>query len=398
MNALRCETFESFESAAEYRAQWDRFVLDVHGSIYMSFDWCRIWWEYYGQQRRLQIYVLWEGHELVGIVPMFIDRLRFAVVQLRIAKLMGSDFCQKLADPAIRDSWVEPVMERILNDLLENGKCDAVWFAPLSELCRTVTTVREVCSKNSSTLTVARSSMMSPHTVFVLPVRFDEYMESLDPHVRKDARYGVRRFAREYNLSVETCEDGDQLEHEFNLFKQMHDRQWNSQGKRGHFGSWPRATDFNVAMIRSFSKLGRVRLFRISANDHVVAYQYGYVFGDCYYWILPAREVGEEWDRLSLGVIAVVKMIEMLIPEGVRRIEAGLGHYEYKLRYGGKEYAAHALLVTRNRSAVWCRTRLYVLASRILDVVYHNIIYRRLALNCSFLRRPLWGMWVRSQM
>ena len=112
--------------------------------------------EYDGQQRRLQVFVFWAGSELAGIVPMFVDCSRLTLVQFRIAKLIGSDFCQKLADPAIRDPWAEPTIEWILNHFLGNRKCDAVWFGPLSDLYRTARTLRQICARSASTLNVAR--------------------------------------------------------------------------------------------------------------------------------------------------------------------------------------------------------------------------------------------------
>ena len=230
-----------------------------------------------------------------------------------------------------------------------------------------------------------------------LPNSYDDYIRSLSSNQRSNIGKAVRRFEKEYALSLESCEDVNQLENEFWLFKQMHDRQWNEQGKRGHFGSWPLAAEFNVALVRCLGKLGRVRLFRIMADDQVVARMYAFVFGDCSHWILAARETGEVSDRLSLGSLTTVKVIEKEISQGVRRVDAGLGHYEYKLRYRGQECAVHSLLIVRNHPISWCRTRVYVLASKMLDKMYHDLIYRRLALAWSFLRRPLWGIWIRSQ-
>ena len=67
------EVFNSFEAIS--REEWDAFVLSVEGDIYVTHDWCRIWWKHY-ENRDLRIFLFRAAGNLVGIVPVFIERLR----------------------------------------------------------------------------------------------------------------------------------------------------------------------------------------------------------------------------------------------------------------------------------------------------------------------------------
>src|SRR5438132_3516373 len=117
----------------------------------------------------------------------------------------------------------------------------------------------------------------------------------------------------------------------------MHDAQWQAEGRLGHFGDWPGAESFNRDLVAELSPLARVRFVRLWANDRVICSQFCFVFGDSCYWRLPARAPEPEWERFSLGRIGLMNMIEAMIGEGVRRVEGGAGHYEYKLQCGGRE-------------------------------------------------------------
>ncbi len=87
-------------------------------------------------------------------------------------------------------------------------------------------------------------------------------------------------------------------------------------------------------MAVELARLGRSRLITITVGEKPILYQYSYVFGDCCYWQFPARAAGEEWDRFSLGATALVVLIRSTIEEGIKRIEGGVSHYDYKTRLG----------------------------------------------------------------
>jgi hypothetical protein len=175
---------------------------------------------------------------------------------------------------------------------------------------------------------------------------------------------------------------------EFERFVPQHTAQWGCQGKPGHFGAWPDALEFNRALVQAQCKLGRTRFIRILVDNQVISSQYAFAFGDSYFWELPARATGDQWERFSLGPTGIVTMIAAGITEGRKRIEGGLAHYDYKLRLNAREHATRTfrLISARARSRV---------ASRVLNLWrlsfllgYHKIWYRRVA---PHLPRRFWG-------
>ena len=102
-----------------------------------------------------------------------------------------------------------------------------------------------------------------------------------------------------------------------------------SGGEVGHFGD-VHSEAFNDDLLTKCLAWADFALSDFSADRQVIACQYAFVFGDCCYWRLPARLPDAEWHRF--GVLGPHLMFEAFIGEGVRRVEAGVGHYDYKLQ------------------------------------------------------------------
>ncbi|MGB8040133.1 MAG: GNAT family N-acetyltransferase, partial [Pseudolabrys sp.] len=129
----------------------------------------------------------------------------------------------------------------------------------------------------------------------------------------------------------------------------------------------------------------------------VVALQYAFIFGDCCYWRLPARTVRSEFKRFALGRLGLIQLINTMIDNGVCRIEAGAGHYEYKLRLGGEEMMLRSILIAANRATSVLRARLFLRLSGIIHLTYYRIWFGRIAPHLPF-RWPLWRYWIRLRM
>ena len=116
-----------------------------------------------------------------------------------------------------------------------------------------------------------------------------------------------------------------------------------------------------------------------------------------YYWRLPARLNGEQWDRFALGRVGLMKMIEVAAAEGATAIEAGTGRYEYKEKLNAKTLPLHSVVLCRRGLAPRLRARLTLAHGDILDFAYYRLWFNRVAPRIGILRRPLWRSWIRRR-
>jgi CelD/BcsL family acetyltransferase involved in cellulose biosynthesis len=328
---------------------------------------------------------------------MFVERLWVGPVLVRVAKLVGCDHALTLCSVAIEPAHAREALRQIMEYWPGERRCDAVWFGPLTGANDTAQNVREASSAVPHAR-IIREVELGCHTTFHLPATFEEFVSSLNKRQRQNYRRDNNLLARSFKIETDVITDPAVALEEFERFCGMHERQWRAEGKLGHFGDWPGATEFNRELVREQAKLSRVRFYRLLADGQVISCQYGFRFGQSLTWRLPARPVGAQWDRFGLGRLGLMKMLEAAIGEGVRRVEAGMGHYDYKTQLGGQETPVHSLLVASTRGASPLKIKALAKLSDALHLAYYRAWFLKLSPKLRLPPRPLWRYWIRHRM
>ena len=390
---LRLRTFTSFDDARCVAEGWDDLLEQLDGTIYMSFSWCEVWWRHYGDGRELRLMTAHSGDELVAVLPMFIDRLRVPFLgRARMAKLIGSD----LVEPLVRLEVAPETFALVFRQLVEEGRADAVHFGPCSGSSPRLDIIRRGAQDGRAEVRIIRDRESgAPHTAFEMREGFDAYLRGLSTKQRSDYRRRVKRLEEAFTFEVDVVRDTEQLARELEAFVEMHQAQWTTVGKLGHFGDWPGSLEFARDLVATLSRADQVRMIRLLADGEVVSYHWCFALNGTYYWRLPARLVGERWDRFGLGRVSVMKMMEAASGEGATAIEAGTGRYEYKEQLNALTLPVHKITLCRKRLLSRLRVRFTLAYGDTLNVAYYRIWHLRFAPRIKLLRRPLWRGWVR---
>ena len=393
---LSCRVFQDFVELDGLRAEWDEAVLRLGGNVYMTYDWLRTWWEFYGKGATLRLFVFRTGDRIVAILPIYIDALGWGPVRFRVARLVGANIPPKVFGPPVPHEHSAGVLAHVFRELFAGDRCDLLSLGPVSELEEWKERLETACTEHRS-LVGRCITATGVHSVFHLPADMEEYYGALSKNERKNRRkYELRLLKKEYDTRVEVLTDPVLVADEFERFAEQHRQQWLAEGKTGHFGAWPRGLEFNRALVEAQATLGRLRFIRILANDQVIANQYVFAFGNRYYWELPSRVVDPMWERFSLGPTAIVTMLAQGIAEGIERVEGGLAHYDYKVRLGAKEYAAQTFCIVASTRPARARFALYSLARDCMAVAYHKMWYRRVMPRLlPVFWRPQSRLWLR---
>ena len=52
----------------------------------MTYDWVRVWWEFYGGGAELRLFVFFAGQSIEAVVPIYIDALSWGPLRFREAQ------------------------------------------------------------------------------------------------------------------------------------------------------------------------------------------------------------------------------------------------------------------------------------------------------------------------
>ena len=377
-----------------YRLEWDNFVESVGSDVYMSPSWCRVWWRHYG---RGELCVLEYRHlgEIVGLLPLFIETIWIFPVRLRIARLVGSDSTISVIKLALSAKHATAVLASAMRALFVTERCDIVLIAPLAGEAQRHTTISSAASMSG--ITIVRTKATGCYSCFELPDTYSDYEKSLAKRQRENLRRDQKQLGKAHKVEVEVVTDGQKLERAVIDFIEMHERQWRARNRLGHFGDWRGSESFTQDLVTTLAPLNGVRLIRLMLDGKVIAWEFLLRFGRVVHWRLPAREAGENWDKLGLGRLGLAYMLRASIDEGAAVVEGGPGHYEYKVKHGAKEYPIESYLLAASKAGR-LKGNWFALSAFVIDLVYYRLWFLRLhPLLPSWCRGPLSGLWMRRR-
>ena len=111
--------------------EWDEFIEGIDGEIFLTYDWCRIWWKYYGAGRELRIFVFRRDKAIIGILPVFLDRLGIAPLGLRVVRLVGTDHMPVTIMFPVDVKYIGVVLSRFIDELNRIYRWDLLYIGAL---------------------------------------------------------------------------------------------------------------------------------------------------------------------------------------------------------------------------------------------------------------------------
>src|ERR1700687_3903806 len=74
---LSVAQYQSWDELQALRELWNPLLFQsISDTVFLTWEWCAVWWKNYGAGRRLFVLAAWEGKEVVGIAPFYVDEVR----------------------------------------------------------------------------------------------------------------------------------------------------------------------------------------------------------------------------------------------------------------------------------------------------------------------------------
>lgn len=376
---LTVRVFTRFEDCPVTPAEWDEAVARLGGPIYQTFDWLQTWWELYGRDRQLRLFVFQTADQTVGILPFYLETFGWGPLKTTVVRLVGANIPPKTFNPPVTPEYAPAVLAGAVRHLFRADGCDLLALGPVSDAWPGSHACRRLAEQEDCLRWVS-SCRYAPHGVqtwFSLPATFEEYLKSLGSTERKNRLKRMRHLEKGRQVTTDMVADPGLVEQEFDTFVRQHARQWQAVGKGGHFTAWPQGEVYNRAQVKAQARHGRVRFFRMLVDGQVVCRRYTFLLGSTLYSELPAREVGEPWDKLGIGGISLLKFNEQVIHLGITGVDSGLGDYEHKANLGGQRIPAGVWRIT-GRGLRARRARIFLGLAQGGRFLGHKLWYRRI--------------------
>ena len=320
--------------AGEWDALLERAVVP---SLFLSWAWQRIWWQYLGNGQLMLITVRDEAGELMGIAPLFLQ----AADGLRELSLVGCVDVSDYLDFIVARDYVEAVYDAVWN-FLSGAQAPAWDEINLCNLPHTSPTPAILGRLAAAAGYSSSTSVGDVCPVITLPATFEAYLAGLDKKQRHEIRRKARRIQEAAQVRWYVVEGGETLPADIESFIDLHQR--STVEKEGFWDEAMKA--FFRAMAASMAARGWLKLYFIELSgvraaallcfdyrDEILVYNSGYD---------PAN-----FAQLSPGNVLVAYCIEHAIQLGRSRFDFLRGDEEYKFRFGAQPEPVHHLRIRR---------------------------------------------------
>lgn len=384
-----------FDELPMSQPEWDTAVEKLGGSVYMTWDWLQTWYKFYGQGCELRLFWFHKEGELVGLLPLYVQRIGLRPLHVTVARLVGANIPPKVFDPPFRPEAL-PLCLGMAAHYLVNRGVDVISIGPVSGAHAAWGRWEPEAASMPGAVRWSRK-VSGVHSLFELATNPKDYLARLGPNAQKARRkYEFRMLKKEYPVRLVTIQKpGPELQEAYHRFVELHTLQWRAEGLTGHFNAWPRGREYNEALVQAHAYHGRVRILEVWAAEKLICGLYAYSWGDRWFGELPARAVDPQWDRFSLGPSGLFLLLAEAMREGRRWVEGGLGHYVYKLRLGAREHPVWTYHASAYGSGAVLRRLCALCVQSCLRIGYHKLWYRRIQPRLpERWKRPQWKIWL----
>lgn len=306
-------------------------ALTPRNSLFLGWDWQRLWWAHYGQGRQLRILVARIGGQVVGIFPLYMETHRaFKVLRVRKLRPIGAggdtapDDLGILFDPAHEQAVARTFVEHILNNVPEWQLLDLVDLPADSALV--------ACFAQKGADAPESVERMPVNRIIYgdLPPDWERYRQGLSRNRREMMGRKRRRFEAQLGARFYRITEAAQLDPAFDRLAELHRLRWQARTDALSFES-PQYLGFHRALMRAAMTSGRLRLYALEMHSETIAMFYGFRHADtCYYFQAgfdPAHEA------LSPGEVLMAYVIEASIAEGCTHFDMLKGEYGHKRHF-----------------------------------------------------------------
>lgn len=391
---VTCQVYNSVEAAGEAKVEWDRFVAVASDDIFMTYDWCRVWSKYYANGRRARVFVFRVRQRIVAVFPLVLDKLRIGPVTVRICKFMGTDHTPNTVSLLISRGYERLVVERILVLSMAELRWHIFHVGPIAGMYGKC--LQRFCSEVDRRKYRVQVRYHGVQTYFSVRQPWNEYLEARGSRTREKWRKEYRRFASRAGSYSYLLADESSFEGCFRGFVDMHQKKWRSEGRRGHFGDWPDSERFHEEFARTAIRNGSLMLGRLMAGGKPVGYNYGYRQRSAYFDYLGATRKDGALSRVNLNLILYGEIIKDCFAKGITLIDSMPGRYRHKELMGGKAMAIKSAVITAQGLRGRARLAAVSTVTRLTEVLYYRIFYRRLQPRIHIPTGGLSDRWIRT--
>jgi CelD/BcsL family acetyltransferase involved in cellulose biosynthesis len=323
IEVLPVETTIGAPAVEEWRALNGRARA---GTMFLGPEWLLPWWKHFGEGRELATICVREGGRLIGLLPVFLERVRLAGVEVRRLAFLGDgdtgcDCLDVLAEPGREREVLDHCLSKLVELPWDVCDLDGLWresFTAL-QLAQRFPPGKAV----SGVVRDGRVRFVCPH--IPLSGTWEQYLEGLSR--RENLRRREKWLNRQPGVSVGCAREPEAAVKATDEFLGLHRARWAVEGGSDGLTD-ARHEAFHRDAAQELARAGMLRMYTLYAARRPVASVYGVVQGDKFNYYQSGYD--PNWASRSVGLVLLARTVQDAFAEGLREFDFLRGNEGYK--------------------------------------------------------------------
>ena len=315
VSGLRVEVIGNFESLVSAKSAWDRLV-DLAGidHPFLSHDWIQSWWESFGAGRKLNILLVKDGEELIGIAPLMMSRQRMYGIPVRELGFIYNDHTPRFDFIVARDH--ASVYEAVWGHLSDRREeWDLLKLCQIDSGSRTLLEL-PLLAAASGCQVGTWPSIESPY--LRLEGSFDQYFKSLNTGLRQNLKRRMKRLEERGAVEFECVSAEEQIDSALPEAFRMEAGSWKHSAGTA-IECHPELRKFYSLVAHRAARRGALYLTFLRANGQRIAFDLSLIHNNKRFILKPGYL--QEYHTCSPGQQLTAMTIRDAFARGLTEID-----------------------------------------------------------------------------
>lgn len=339
--SVRCVS--SVKEFTHLKQAWNELAAASDSTIYQTFEWSYLWWEYYSttQQYDLHILLFYSDKKLVGIAPLFIYKkiffnrkfyksLRFLGTGTAFGISFGlfsdngpSDYLDILVLPGYESNAAKSFCEYLNN---QHNLYDEIEFVNMREDSKFINYFLPTI--NNFEFKVRRyKAECCPY--IKKPKSIDEFLQALPASVRRRMLQTYKAAEEGKLYTINKHESNEDIQKAYDELVQLHQERWNRAGYLGFFFD-ERYSNFFENVFNVFLSNGWIWFKSAYFDNKCVASRLAFKYNGRYYDYLSAFDDLAPAAKRRPGLALLIDMLKDAISDNSLCLDLLRGDEQYK--------------------------------------------------------------------
>jgi CelD/BcsL family acetyltransferase involved in cellulose biosynthesis len=304
------------------RGEWNELLrASAADCPFLTWEWMHTWWKHLGGGSSLQIAVVRDGQELIGLAPLrdTAPRLKpLSTLEFLGTGEAGSDYLDIIVRPG-REAEAIAALARFATSRGTALRFNHV--RPASMAARLADTLSDAGWIASDTADgTCPYISLAGHT-------WDSYLATIGSAHRANVRRRLRQLEQRFRVRFELVTDEPDRRDALDALARFHDRRYGSRGGSTAF-STPALRAFHDEVTRRAIDRGWMRLYVLRLDDDIAAVMYGFAHKGQFLFYQHGFDA--QYQQHSVGLAVMALTIKAAIDEGLQDFDFLWGVESYK--------------------------------------------------------------------